>query len=200
IEHSSSPNRHEVSRMDELLLVNGPNLGRLGRRRPDIYGADTLDDIAEAVAEEVTPCGWRVRSVQSNSEGELIDAIENAYGTVGAVVNPGALMMAGWSLRDALADYPSPWIEVHLSNVWAREPFRHQSVLSPLASGVIVGLGPRGYRLAARALVDLVPQQRPPADRTDCPEAFAPSSIRRPRRAGAGSWDGLGRARVPAEP
>jgi 5-deoxy-5-amino-3-dehydroquinate dehydratase len=153
--------------MDEILLVNGPNLGRLGRRRPDLYGTDTLDDVAAAVAEEVAPRGWRVRAVQSNSEGELIDAIEDAYGTVGAVVNPGALMMAGWSLRDALDDYPSPWIEVHLSNVWARESFRHESVLSPLASGVIVGLGPRGYRLAARALVDMVPRRDTREDRTD---------------------------------
>jgi 5-deoxy-5-amino-3-dehydroquinate dehydratase len=72
---------------------------------------------------------------------------------VGAIINPGALMIAGWSLRDALANYPQPWIEVHLSNVWARERFRHESVLAPLASGVIVGLGSLGYRLAAKALL-----------------------------------------------
>ena len=143
--------------MNELLLLNGPNLGILGRREPEVYGTDTLDDIAEAVADEVADRGWKVRSVQRDCEGELIRAIQDSYDTVGAIVNPGALMIAGWSLRDALANYPNPWIEVHLSNVWARESFRHDSVIAPLASGVIVGLGALGYRLAARALLAKVP-------------------------------------------
>ncbi|MFG2044475.1 type II 3-dehydroquinate dehydratase [Dactylosporangium sp. NPDC048998] len=142
--------------MRELLLVNGPNLGILGRRETAIYGTATLADIVDAVAAEVAERGWQVVSVQDESEGELIRAIQDNYATVGAIVNPGALMIAGWSLRDALANYPRPWIEVHLSNVWAREQFRHESVLAPLASGVIVGLGARGYRLAARALLELV--------------------------------------------
>jgi len=140
----------------DLLLLNGPNLGTLGRREPDIYGTDTLADIERSVAAEVADRGWGVVAVQRDSEGDLIGAIQDAYETVGAIVNPGALMIAGWSLRDALASYPRPWIEVHLSNVWAREPFRHQSVVSPLASGVIAGLGALGYRLAARALLSLV--------------------------------------------
>ncbi|GAA3764803.1 type II 3-dehydroquinate dehydratase [Salinactinospora qingdaonensis] len=138
--------------MNELLLLNGPNLGILGKREPEVYGTDTLADIERAVGEEVADRGWRVVAVQHDSEGELIGAIQNHYDTVGAIVNPGALMIAGWSLRDALANYPRPWIEVHLSNVWAREQFRHESVIAPLASGVIAGLGPLGYRLAARAL------------------------------------------------
>lgn len=142
--------------MPDLLLLNGPNLGTLGRREPDIYGTDTLADIERSVAAEVADRGWGVVAVQRDSEGDLIGAIQDAYETVGAIVNPGALMIAGWSLRDALASYPRPWIEVHLSNVWAREPFRHQSVVSPLASGVIAGLGALGYRLAARALLSLV--------------------------------------------
>lgn len=143
--------------MSELLLLNGPNLGILGRREPEIYGTDTLADIEAAVAEEVSALGWKVRSVQRESEGQLIEAVQDAYDTVGAIVNPGALMIAGWSLRDALAAYPRPFIEVHLSNVWARESFRHESVLAPLASGVIVGLGAVGYRLAAQALAATVP-------------------------------------------
>lgn len=143
--------------MTEVLLLNGPNLGILGRREPEIYGTDTLTDIAEAVGDEIADRGWKVVSVQHDSEGELIEAVQSRYHTVGAIVNPGALMIAGWSLRDAMANYPRPWIEVHLSNVWARETFRHESVLAPLASGVIVGLGPLGYRLAARALTSLVP-------------------------------------------
>lgn len=143
--------------MAELLLINGPNLGILGTREPNIYGTQTLADIEKEVADEVSTRGWTVRSVQRESEGELIHAIQDGYDTIGAIVNPGALMIAGWSLRDALANYPRPWIEVHLSNVWARESFRHQSVLAPLARGVIVGLGAFGYRLAARALLEAVP-------------------------------------------
>jgi 5-deoxy-5-amino-3-dehydroquinate dehydratase len=141
--------------MAELLLLNGPNLGILGRREVHVYGTQTLADIEQDVQEEVAPLGWKVRAVQRDSEGELIGAVQDAYDTVGAIVNPGALMIAGWSLRDALANYPRPWIEVHLSNVWAREQFRHTSVLAPLASGVVAGLGALGYRLAARALAVL---------------------------------------------
>lgn len=143
--------------MSEILLLNGPNLGMLGQREPHIYGTDTLQDIEAAVSEEVRERGWKVCSVQHDCEGALIRTIQDSYETVGAIINPGALMIAGWSLRDALANYPRPWIEVHLSNVWARERFRHESVLAPLASGVIVGLGALGYRLAARALLAIVP-------------------------------------------
>ena len=143
--------------MRALLLLNGPNLGILGKREPEIYGTDTLADIEAAVSAEVAPRDWTVVAFQSDIEGELIRTIQDSYDTVGAIVNPGALMIAGWSLRDALANYPRPWLEVHLSNVWAREPFRHESVLAPLASGVIAGLGALGYRLAARALVKSVP-------------------------------------------
>jgi 5-deoxy-5-amino-3-dehydroquinate dehydratase len=142
--------------MKELLLLNGPNLGILGRREPEIYGTDTLADIEKVVSEVAAERGWRVLSVQDDSEGALVRAVNAAPDTLGAIVNPGALMMAGWSLRDALAAYPRPWIEVHISNVWARERFRHESVLAPLARGVIVGLGAHGYELAVRALMHLI--------------------------------------------
>jgi 5-deoxy-5-amino-3-dehydroquinate dehydratase len=141
--------------MSRLLLLNGPNLGTLGRREPEVYGKATLADIEAAVAEVVRANGWTVASIQRESEGELIHALQGNYDTVGAIVNPGALMIAGWSLRDALASYPRPWIEVHLSNVWAREQFRHESVISPLAAGIVVGLGAYGYELAAHALLNL---------------------------------------------
>ncbi|MFD7502861.1 type II 3-dehydroquinate dehydratase [Streptomyces sp. NPDC059850] len=142
--------------MSVVLLLNGPNLGILGQREPEIYGTETLDDIANAVAEEVSVRGWEVVSIQHDGEGELVGAIhKHRDTTVGAIVNPGALMIAGWSLRDALASYSPPWVEVHLSNVWAREQFRHDSVIAPLASGVVVGLGAFGYRLAAKALLHL---------------------------------------------
>nr|ADM46373.1 aminodehydroquinate dehydratase [Streptomyces sp. CS] len=146
--------------MSTLLLLNGPNLGILGRREPEIYGTDTLADIEKAVAAEVSDAGWEVLSLQHDSEGDLVRDINRHQDTVGAIVNPGALMIAGWSLRDALAAYPRPWIEVHLSNVWARERFRHESVIAPLASGVVVGLGSMGYRLAAKALLELVEKNR----------------------------------------
>lgn len=141
--------------MSRLLLLNGPNLGILGRREPETYGTDTLADIEKAVAEEVAGRGWAVQAVQDDHEGTLVRTLNDNPDTVGAIVNPGALMMAGWSLRDALAAYPNPWIEVHISNVWAREAFRHESVLAPLAQGVIVGLGSYGYRLAAQAVLHL---------------------------------------------
>nr|AXL05771.1 3-dehydroquinate dehydratase [uncultured bacterium]AXL05800.1 3-dehydroquinate dehydratase [uncultured bacterium] len=142
--------------MGIVLLLNGPNLGALGYREMEIYGTDTLNDIEKSVAEEVSVRGWEVVSIQRDGEGDLVSAIhEHRNTTVGAIVNPGALMVAGWSLRDALASYPPPWIEVHLSNVWSRERWRHESVIAPLASGVVVGLGAYGYRLAAQALMHL---------------------------------------------
>lgn len=147
--------------MSAVLLLNGPNLGILGQREPEIYGTDTLADIEKAVAEEVGIRRWEVVSIQRDSEGDLVGAIHQHRETsVGAIVNPGALMIAGWSLRDALASYSPPWIEVHLSNVWAREQFRHESVIAPLASGVVVGLGAFGYRLAAQALLHLTTESR----------------------------------------
>jgi 5-deoxy-5-amino-3-dehydroquinate dehydratase len=139
-----------------LLLLNGPNLGILGRREPEIYGRPTLGDIEKAVTAQVELAGWVVTSIQDDYEGGLVQAVNANSDTIGAIINPGALMIAGWSLRDALAAYPRPWIEVHISNVWAREQFRHESVLAPLADGVVAGLGSYGYCLAAQALLNLV--------------------------------------------
>jgi 5-deoxy-5-amino-3-dehydroquinate dehydratase len=149
--------------MRQVLLLNGPNLGTLGKRQPEIYGTATLADIEAAVAAELTGADWQVLAVQHNSEGELIDALQRHADAAGAIVNPGALMISGWALRDALADFSRPWIEVHLSNVWAREPFRHVSITAPLAAGVVMGLGALGYRLAARALAEMLSgsQRRP---------------------------------------
>jgi len=146
--------------MHDVLLVNGPNMRLLGTRQPEIYGTTSLAEVEEAVAAEVAERGWSLVALQSDAESEIIRFLEDHYDCVGAVVNPAALMMAGWGLRDALAAFPRPWIEVHLSNVWAREGFRHESVLSPVADGIVVGLGAAGYPLAARALAGVV-------DRTD---------------------------------
>ncbi|MDJ0462525.1 type II 3-dehydroquinate dehydratase [Streptomyces sp. H27-C3] len=142
--------------MSHVLLLNGPNLGTLGTRQPEIYGTTTLAEIEDMVAGEVAARGWKVVSEQRNGEGELIELLQEHSESVGAIVNPGALMIAGWGLRDALADFAPPWIEVHLSNVWAREDFRHTSVTAPLAAGVVMGMGALGYRLAGHALTRLV--------------------------------------------
>ncbi|HYO62002.1 MAG TPA: type II 3-dehydroquinate dehydratase [Actinomycetota bacterium] len=139
-----------------ILLLNGPNLGGLGRRKTDVYGVKTLADVEAEVRAEISPGGWELVSEQREGEGELIHVLQEHRDVAGAIVNPGALMIAGWSLRDALEDFPPPWVEVHISNVWAREEFRHSSVLSPIASGVVAGFGTLGYRLAARALVEIV--------------------------------------------
>jgi 5-deoxy-5-amino-3-dehydroquinate dehydratase len=139
--------------MPDVLLLNGPNLAALGTRQPEIYGRVSLAEITDGVRERLTAAGYGLMAEQYDGEGDLIGALARHHRTAGAIVNPGALMIAGWSLRDALADYPAPWIEVHLSNVWAREPFRHTSVLSPLALGVIAGFGAHSYLLAADALI-----------------------------------------------
>ncbi|WP_424888828.1 type II 3-dehydroquinate dehydratase [Streptomyces sp. XH2] len=144
--------------MDRVLLLNGPNLGTLGTRQPEIYGTRTLAQVEAEVAEEVRGRGWSLVAEQRNGEGELVDLLERHRDVVGAIVNPGALMIAGWSLRDALADFGPPWLEVHLSNVWGREAFRHVSVTAPLSSGVVMGMGALGYRMAARALTLMVPE------------------------------------------
>ncbi|WP_405554641.1 3-dehydroquinate dehydratase [Streptomyces canus] len=137
----------------ELLLLNGPNLAQLGTRKPDVYGTTTLAEIESAVAQVAAAAGFRLRCVQDECEGALVRAVHAAADCRGAIVNPGALMMAGWSLRDALESFPGPWTEVHISNVFARETFRHHSVLSSIADGVVCGLGADGYQLAAQALV-----------------------------------------------
>lgn len=142
--------------MADLLLLNGPNLGSLGQREPGIYGTTTLPEIEEMVRRRVAGAGYGLRAEQHDGEGEMVGALWRHRDTVGAIVNPAALMIAGWSLRDALAAYPAPWVEVHLTNVWTREPFRHQSVVSPLAAGVIAGFGAHSYLLAADALIHLL--------------------------------------------
>jgi 5-deoxy-5-amino-3-dehydroquinate dehydratase len=139
--------------MSDLLLMNGPNLGRLGQREPEIYGHTSLAEIEKAVRGRAEAAGYGLRAAQNDSEGELIRILDRNRDVAGLILNPGALMIAGWSLRDALADLSAPWVEVHLSNVWARESFRHTSVLAPLALGVISGFGAHGYLLSVDALV-----------------------------------------------
>jgi 3-dehydroquinate dehydratase-2 len=136
-----------------LLLLNGPNLNLLGSREPDHYGRDTLESIEQRSAAIAADLGHELVSFQSNAEHALVDRIQAARheGIAFIIINPGAFTHTSIALRDALAAVSIPFIEVHLSNTFAREAFRHHSYFSDIAVGCIVGLGAQGYELAVRA-------------------------------------------------
>lgn len=137
-----------------LLLVNGPNLNLLGTREPDVYGTDTLDDVVALVERTADELGYTVRAVQSNHEGVLIDAVHDARDDcAGVVINPGGLTHTSVALRDALTGVALPFAEVHVSDVHAREEFRHFSYLTDVAAVTVVGEGVAGYARAVRELV-----------------------------------------------
>jgi 3-dehydroquinate dehydratase II len=136
-----------------VLLINGPNLDLLGVREPEIYGSETLADIEARVVALGLELGVDVECVQSNSEGDLIDALHRARSMHGIILNSAAFSHYSYALRDAVAAAEVPCIEIHISNVHAREEFRHTSVVSPVAAGIIVGCGTLGYELALRACV-----------------------------------------------
>ena len=139
-----------------ILVVNGPNLNRTGQRQPEVYGNLTLEEINGRLNKLALDLGVRLTFFQSNHEGDLVDFLqENAAGAQGIIINPGALAHYGYSLRDALQDAGLPAVEVHLSNIHAREEFRRHSVLASVLTGQIAGLGDQGYLLALRALAEL---------------------------------------------
>lgn len=139
-----------------ILVLHGPNLNLLGEREPEIYGRTTLAQIDEELCALGTELGYHVESFQSNSEGALVDRIQAARGHLaGLIINPAAYTHTSIAIRDALSVLNVPMVEVHLSNIYRREPFRHHSTIADLVDGRIVGLGKQGYALALRAVAEM---------------------------------------------
>lgn len=137
-----------------IWIINGPNLNLLGEREPDIYGKDGLSALAKRCADKAKSFDATVKFVQSNHEGEIIEWLQEARkDCAGIILNAGGYTHTSIAIHDALKTVQVPMIEVHLSNIFAREPFRHHSYISPLAKGVICGLGPVGYELAIEAIL-----------------------------------------------
>lgn len=143
-----------------ILVLNGPNLNMLGRREPDVYGSQTLSDIEQMLVRSFP--GHALSFLQTNHEGVLIDRLQAAQddGTEGIILNPGGLTHTSVALRDAVSSLSVPVVEVHLSNIHAREPFRHLSLVAPVCVGQIAGLGPLGYHLAVEALANRIGGER----------------------------------------
>jgi len=140
-----------------ILLISGPNLNLLGEREPDIYGTERLEDHVASATAEALRHDLALEHFQSNHEGEIIEAIHTARGTCAAIIiNAGAFTHTSWAIHDALAAFDGYVVELHLSNPAAREPFRHTSVIAPVADGSIVGFGGLGYALAVEALARLL--------------------------------------------
>ncbi len=140
-----------------VLILHGPNLNLLGEREPEIYGTATLADHVMTATLEAERLGLEASAYQSNHEGELVDQIQQARNRCdGIIINPGAFTHYAWSLHDALAAFAGPVVELHLSNPDAREPWRRTSVISPVATGSIMGFGGQGYVLAVQAMAALL--------------------------------------------
>ena len=141
----------------DIVVLSGPNLNLLGEREPEIYGTATLDEMVAVAASRANELGLSTSHVQSNHEGELIDAIHAARQSARSIIiNAGALSHTSWAIHDALKAFDGPVIELHISNPAAREPFRHVSVIAPVADGLIAGFGALGYELAVDAAARLL--------------------------------------------
>ncbi len=138
----------------DLLLINGPNLNLVGKREPSIYGSQTLEDIQEELLNLARELDAQLQFFQSNSEGDMIDCIHKSVGSIdGILINAGAYTHTSIALRDALLGVAIPYVEVHLSNIYSREAFRHKSFLSDKALGMVCGFGPISYQLALKGIV-----------------------------------------------
>jgi 3-dehydroquinate dehydratase-2 len=147
--------------MGTILLLSGPNLNLLGDREPEIYGTTTLDELVDRARTRAKSHGFEVDHVQSSSEGGLIDAIHGARRRCdGIVINPGAFTHYAYAIGDALAAFDGPIVELHLSNTHRRETWRHTSVISPFATGVVMGFGATGYDLAIDAIAGCLSEGR----------------------------------------
>ncbi|MBP2016669.1 3-dehydroquinate dehydratase-2 [Symbiobacterium terraclitae] len=147
--------------MGRILVIHGPNLNLLGTREPEVYGSTTLAEIDAMLHELGQELGIEVESFQSNHEGAIIDAIHGARGRCdGILINPGAFTHYALAIRDAISAVGLPVVEVHLSNIHSREPFRHRSVIAPVAVGTIAGFGSDSYLLGLRALANRIRSQR----------------------------------------
>jgi 3-dehydroquinate dehydratase II len=171
----------EQTSLPVVVVLHGPNLNLLGSREPDIYGHTTLQEIDEKLLLRGRELGLLVQTFQSNQEGALIDRVQQARGQAkGLIINAGGLTHTSVSLRDAIAAVALPTVEVHLSNLAAREEFRQRSLLAPVCLGQIVGLGPVGYRLALEALAYLLHPSEPTRP---APSPHAQPSPAKPRSA-----------------
>ena len=146
-----------MTEQKKIMVIHGPNLNMLGRREPEVYGTATLEDVNEMLVQRAVKLGLAVEAFQSNHEGELVDAIQAAVGTCSSmIINPAAYTHTSVAIKDALMLLDVPVVEVHISNVYKREPFRHVSMVSDVVTGKIVGIGILGYKLALDALAEMV--------------------------------------------
>jgi 3-dehydroquinate dehydratase-2 len=140
--------------MTTILVINGPNMNMLGKREPEKYGSVTLEEINRIIESKASELGVRCEFFQSNSEGELVTALQNAGNADGIILNAAAYTHCSIAIRDAVAAIETPVVEVHMSNIYAREEFRHRSFLAPVCRGSIAGFGAKSYLLALYALVE----------------------------------------------
>lgn len=165
---ATGPGRPGTGRRTHLTVLSGPNLNLLGTRQPEVYGTDHLEDHVRRAGVAAAAHGWTLDHHQTNHEGALVEAVHAARERSSAlVVNAGALSHTSWSLHDALAAFEGVVIEVHLSNPAGREPFRHTSVVAPVADGMVAGMGGLGYELAVEAAIRLATGREQHEDRQD---------------------------------